>query len=157
MGRITMFAMRFFALSCLVGSLVILLTSSHFTSCERFLYSDYQVNDIKFTQLSLYTYMLVSIGVGIAYNLFQTALSLSIGVSLLDLFGDMVISNILVSGAAASYGFTLELGRTNDLQPSSFFNKIYISAGLSLVATPFTLISLISAHAALRFPAQPRE
>ncbi|PHU00699.1 hypothetical protein BC332_30486 [Capsicum chinense] len=96
------------------------------------------------------SYMLVCIGVGIGYNLFQMLLSLSIGVSLLDLFGDMIIANILVSGAAATYGFTLELSRAADLEPTSFFNKIFIFAGLSLLATLLTPISLISYHVALR-------
>lgn len=61
-----------------------------------------------------------------------------------------IIANILVSGAAATYGFTLELSRATDLEPTTFFNKIFVSAGLSLLATLFTLISLISSHIALK-------
>ncbi|XP_059309669.1 CASP-like protein 4D1 [Lycium ferocissimum] len=149
MGKSVILVVRLVAFVCLVGSLIILLTSSQYSDNERLFYTDEQL-ETKFTDFRVYVYMLVSIGVGIAYNLFQTILSLSIGVSLLDLFGDMIIANILVSGAAATYGYTLELSRVADLEPTSFFNKIFVSAGLSLLASLFTLISLLSCHVALK-------
>ncbi|CAN4106370.1 unnamed protein product [Withania somnifera] len=149
MGKAVIMVVRLVSLLCLVGSLIVLLTSSQYSDNERLFYTDDQLQT-KFTDFRIYVYMLVCIGVGIGYNLFQILLSLSIGVSLLDLFGDMIIANILVSGAAATYGFTLELSRAADLEPTSFFNKIFVSAGLSLLATLFTLVSLISSHVALK-------
>ncbi|KAK4721757.1 hypothetical protein R3W88_011990 [Solanum pinnatisectum] len=149
MGKAVILVVRLVVLICLVGSLILLLTSSQYSDTQHLFYSDDELQ-IKFTDFRVYVYMLVCIGVGIGYNLFQAILSLSIGVSLLDLFGDMIIANILVSGAAATFGFTLELSRATELEPTSFFNKIFISAGLSLLATLFTLISLISSHVALK-------
>ncbi|XP_049366104.1 CASP-like protein 4D1 [Solanum verrucosum] len=149
MGKSVILVVRLVVLICLVGSLILLLTSSQYSDTQRLFYSDDELQT-KFTDFRVYVYMLVCIGVGIGYNLFQTILSLSIGVSHLDLFGDMIIANILVSGAAATFGFTLELSRSTELEPTSFFNKIFISAGLSLLATLFTLISLISSHVALK-------
>ncbi|XP_009613407.1 CASP-like protein 4D1 [Nicotiana tomentosiformis] len=152
MGKSVILVARLVAFVCLVGALIILLMSSQYSDNESLFYTEVQL-ETKFTDFRVYIYMLGCIGVGIAYNLFQTVLPLSIGVSLLDLFGDMIIANILVSGAAATFGFTLELSRVADLEPTSFFNKIFISAGLSLLATLFTLISLISSHVALKAPA----
>ncbi|MCD9643998.1 hypothetical protein HAX54_031955 [Datura stramonium] len=159
MGKAVILVVRLVAFVFLVGSLILLLISSQYSNNERLFYTDDQLQT-KFTDFRVYvkltiggdySYMPVCIGVGIAYNLFQTLLSLSIGVSLLDLFGDMhIIANILVSGVAATYDFTLKLSRAADLEPTSFFNKIFVSAGLSLLATLFTLISLISSHVALK-------
>ncbi|XP_055818704.1 CASP-like protein 4D1 [Solanum dulcamara] len=140
MGKAVIMVVRLVTLVCLVGSLILLLTSNQYSDNERLFYTDDQLLT-KFNDFRVYVYMLVCIGVGFGYNLFQTLLSLSIGVSLLDLFGDMIITNILISGAAATYNFTLELNRTTDLEPNCFFNKIFVSAGLSLLATLFTLMA----------------
>ncbi|KAK4366441.1 hypothetical protein RND71_014321 [Anisodus tanguticus] len=152
MGKSVIMVLRLVAFVCLVGSLIILLTSSQYSLNEH-LTSSLKLN------LLIFMFMLVVIAVICWFALpitsfkIQTVLSLSIGVSLLDVFGDMIIANILVSGAAATYGFTLELSRAADLEPTSFFNKIFVSAGLSLLAALFTLISLLSSHVALKGPA----
>ncbi|KAG5051273.1 CASP-like protein 4D1 [Glycine soja] len=106
--------------------------------------------EIKFNDIYAYRYMISTIIIGFAYNLLQMAFSIFTVVSgnrvlsgdggyLFDFFGDKIISYLLISGSAAGFGVTVELGR--GVPSNSFMDKANASASLLLIAFLFTAVA----------------
>ncbi|KAK4284154.1 hypothetical protein QN277_001023 [Acacia crassicarpa] len=119
---------------------------------------------IKFTDLQTYRYVIASIVIGFAYNLFQMVLSIFNVVSgkrlingdfsyQLDFFGDKIISYILATGAAAGFGATLDVHSAFSdfigLPFDRFFNNAKASASLLFAAFLFTAVASVYTSYAL--------
>ncbi|WVZ07370.1 hypothetical protein V8G54_020716 [Vigna mungo] len=105
---------------------------------------------VKFSDFYAYRYMLATIIIGFAYNLLQMAFSIFGLVSgnrvlngdggyLFDFFADKMISYFMISGSAAGFGLTVELGR--GVPSNSFTDKANASASLLLIGFVFTAIA----------------
>ncbi|BAT83045.1 hypothetical protein VIGAN_04014200 [Vigna angularis var. angularis] len=105
---------------------------------------------VKFSDFYAYRYMLATIIIGFAYNLLQMAFSIFTVVSgnrvlsgdggyLFDFFADKMISYFMISGSAAGFGLTVELGRGVPSNP--FTDKANASASLLLIGFVFTAIA----------------
>ncbi|XP_014496962.1 CASP-like protein 4D1 [Vigna radiata var. radiata] len=105
---------------------------------------------IKFSDFYGYRYMLATIIIGFAYNLLQMAFSIFTVVSgnrvlsgdggyLFDFFADKMISYFMISGSAAGFGLTVELGR--GVPSNSFIDKANAAASLLLIGFVFTAIA----------------
>ncbi|XP_027929207.1 CASP-like protein 4D1 [Vigna unguiculata] len=117
---------------------------------------------IKFSDFYAYRYMISTIIIGFAYNLLQMAFSIFTVVSgnrvlsgnggyLFDFFGDKVISYFMISGSAAGFGLTVELGR--GVPSNSFTDKANASASLLLIGFVFTAIA--STFTSFALPKKP--
>ncbi|KAG2403818.1 CASP-like protein [Vigna angularis] len=84
---------------------------------------------VKFSDFYAYRYMLATIIIGFAYNLLQMAFSIF----------TVMISYFMISGSAAGFGLTVELGRGVPSNP--FTDKANASASLLLIGFVFTAIA----------------
>ncbi|XP_054786717.1 CASP-like protein 4D1 [Prosopis cineraria] len=119
---------------------------------------------IKFNDLRTYRYMIATIVIGFAYNLFQMALSTFNVVSgkrlisgdfgyLLDFYGDKMTSYLLATGAAAGFGATMDVHSAFSdligLPFDSFFEKANASASLLFIGFLFTATASVFTSYAL--------
>ncbi|XP_027111003.1 CASP-like protein PIMP1 [Coffea arabica] len=141
---------RILTFVCLLISVIILITNTY---TER---SDYGDVKTKFTDFHAYRYLLGAIVIGLAYTLFQTALTIFLvstgnriggdGMLQLDFYGDKVISYVLATGAAASFGMTQDFKRLVDRSDSGvdkFLSKADAATSLCLLGFLFAAISSI--------------
>ncbi|GAA0155648.1 hypothetical protein LIER_13334 [Lithospermum erythrorhizon] len=146
-------AVRVLTLICLFISIIILTTNT-----KTFEFTDYSSYKIKFNDYEAYKYLLATTVIGLVYTLLQTVLSVlqvasgnRLGGDIrfhIDFFADKIISTLLATGAAASFGMTLELKENfDDYEMHTFKNKSNAAASLCLIAFVFGAISsTISAY-----------
>ncbi|XP_027104460.1 CASP-like protein PIMP1 [Coffea arabica] len=141
---------RILTFVCLLISVIILITNTYTQS------SDFGDVKTKFTDFRAYRYLLGAIVIGLAYTLFQTALTIFLvstgnriggdGMLQLDFYGDKVISYVLATGAAASFGMTQDLKTLVDRSDSGvdkFLSKADAATSLCLLGFLFAAISSI--------------
>ncbi|CAA3002237.1 CASP PIMP1 [Olea europaea subsp. europaea] len=138
--------LRILTLVCLFVSLILLTTASH--------------ESITFTFFRAYRYLCATIVIGLAYSLLQTAFTIfhvstgnRIGVDgldYIDFYGDKVVSYVLATGAAASFGMTQELKNLDSgAGTTKFIMTTDAATSLCLLAFLFTAISSIFSSFAL--------
>ncbi|XP_073290835.1 CASP-like protein PIMP1 [Primulina huaijiensis] len=145
-------AARMITFICLLVSAVVMVTNK------------IDAESIKFSDFYVYRYMLAAAVIGIAYTLLQAALTLlhvltgnkigGDGLRTVDFFGDKVVSYLLATGAAACFGFTVDLKRLNDASENvagiigntdtdKFLNKANAAAAVLFVGFIFSALSSI--------------
>ncbi|XP_075499760.1 CASP-like protein PIMP1 [Primulina tabacum] len=143
---------RMITFICLLASAVVMVTNK------------IDAESIKFSDFYVYRYMLAAAVIGIAYTLLQAALTLlhvltgnkigGDGLRTVDFFGDKVVSYILATGAAACFGFTVDVKRLNDASENvagiagntdtdKFLNKANAAAAVLFVGFIFSALSSI--------------
>ncbi|XP_073042030.1 CASP-like protein PIMP1 [Primulina eburnea] len=113
---------------------------------------------VKFSDFYAYRYMLAAGVIGMAYTLLQAAFTVFYvstgnkiggdGISVVDFFGDKVVSYLLATGAAACFGLTVDLKRINDQgivdsDTDRFLNKANAAAALLFIGFIFSAMSSI--------------
>ncbi|KAG8390877.1 hypothetical protein BUALT_Bualt01G0129300 [Buddleja alternifolia] len=110
---------------------------------------------IRFSDFYAYRYMLAAGVIGIAYTVLQTAFTIFYvstgnrlggdGFTLVDFYGDKVLSYILATGAAAGFGLTVDSNRGpgNDSDTEAFLNKANAAASLLFIGFIFSAISSV--------------
>ncbi|KZV24698.1 hypothetical protein F511_11277 [Dorcoceras hygrometricum] len=114
---------------------------------------------VKFSDFYAYRYMLAAGVIGMAYTLLQAALTLLYvitgnkiggdGLSIVDFFGDKIVSYLLGTGAAACFGLTVDLKRINDQgsdldsDTDHFLNKANAAAAILFIGFIFSAMSSI--------------
>ncbi|XP_073129201.1 CASP-like protein PIMP1 [Henckelia pumila] len=111
-----------------------------------------------FSDFYAYRYMLAAGVIGMAYTLLQAALTVLYvttgnkiggdGLSIVDFFGDKLVSYLLATGAAACFGLTVDLKRItdqggNDSDTDNFLNKANASAAVLFIGFIFSAVSSI--------------
>ncbi|XP_073042026.1 CASP-like protein PIMP1 [Primulina eburnea] len=148
-------AARMITFICLLVSAVVMVTNK---------INMIDAESIKFSDFYVYRYMLAAAVIGIAYTLLQAALTLlhvltgnkigGDGLRTVDFFGDKVVSYLLATGAAACFGFTVDVKRLNDASENvagiagntdtdKFLNKANAAAAVLFVGFIFSALSSI--------------
>nr|GMC96013.1 CASP-like protein PIMP1 [Ipomoea batatas] len=153
---VVVLAVRILTFVCLLISLILITTNNVTLSS-----SDYDGGlKIKFNDLYAYRYLVSTVVLGIAYTLLQTAFSIfqvstgnrigGEGFCLFDFYGDKVVSYLLATGAAASFGMTVELKRNDPGKDmDKFLNMGNAAASLCFIGFLFAAASSVFSSYAL--------
>ncbi|KAL3523806.1 hypothetical protein ACH5RR_016640 [Cinchona calisaya] len=141
---------RILTFACLLISAIILIANTYTQS-----FQDVDIT-IKFNDFYSYRYLLSTTVIGLAYTLLQSALTTFLvstgnriggeGMLQFDFYGDKVISYLLATGVAASFGMTLDLKASLSGGSSGvdkFMSKAEAATSLCLLGFLFTAISSI--------------
>ncbi|KAL2526169.1 CASP-like protein 4D2 [Abeliophyllum distichum] len=148
---------RILTFVCLLISLIVLTTATGTASN-----SDYGDIKIKFKDFRAFRYLCAATVIGLVYTLLQTVLTIihvstgnrfgGDGLVYIDFYGDKVVSYIVATGAAASFGMTQDLKNMVDIEGlgiSHFIRTTDAAASLCLLGFLFVAISSIFSSFAL--------
>ncbi|CAA3002236.1 CASP PIMP1 [Olea europaea subsp. europaea] len=148
---------RILTFVCLIISLILLTTATGTASND-----DYGEVKIKFKHFKAFRYLCAATVIGLLYTLLQTALTVfhvstgnrfgGDGLVYIDFYGDKVVSFILATGGAASFGMTQDFKNLIDIEGlgiSHFIRTTEAAASLCLLGFLFVAISSIFSSFAL--------
>ncbi|KAG8390878.1 hypothetical protein BUALT_Bualt01G0129400 [Buddleja alternifolia] len=117
---------------------------------------------VRFKDFKAFRYQCATTVIGLAYTVLQTAFTIFLvttgnrlggeGIVYIDFYGDKLVSYLLATGAAASFGMTQDLDSILDaigLGISHFINTTNAAASLCLIGCVFTAVSSIFSSFAL--------
>ncbi|XP_073020843.1 CASP-like protein PIMP1 [Primulina eburnea] len=147
--------LRVLTLICLLVSLILLITANGTASLPG-----YGHEKVKFKDVQAFKYMCAAIVISIAYTLLQTTFTVILISSgsrfggdvfvYVDFYGDKIVSYILITGAAASFGITQDLKDLVDLLGlTGFANTVNAAAALCTLGFLFTAILSVFSSMAL--------
>ncbi|KAL0456707.1 UNVERIFIED_CONTAM: CASP-like protein PIMP1 [Sesamum latifolium] len=148
---------RILTLICLLISLILLTTATATASV-----SDYGDIKVRFKDFRAFRYLCATIVIGVAYTLVQTAFTVfqvstgtrfgGNGLVYIDFYVDKVVSCILVTGAAASFGMTQDLNNMVDVSGlgiTHFINITNAAASLCFLGFVCSFVSSVFSSFAL--------
>ncbi|KAL3837777.1 hypothetical protein ACJIZ3_022368 [Penstemon smallii] len=147
---------RVLTFTCLLISVIIIATNKATSIIDINLATNTATSvEMKFSDFYAYRYMLASGVIGMAYTVLQIAFTIFYvssgnrfggdGLTLLEFYGDKVLSYLLATGAAACFGLTVDLNRLpeNDSEAQGFLNKANAAASLLFIGFIFSAISSV--------------